>query len=177
MLQARYGTLANPWLTTGAGLARGSIAPNRLVRWDLRQAMRNCSAAKWKPAIYAARGSDQRASRPFLAHGIIAAMNGSCDLICPPTCISLHHIKFPQFMYRLCTKVAGLERLTVPSQWRNHNVMSILEPNPSISTVGTFRALVQCEREKSSPGLTASTEFRIKAVEFCEMSEEGALLQ
>ena len=56
-------------------------------------------------------------------------------------------------------------------------IMSSLGEGSVISTVGTFRALVQCEREKSSPRLTASTEFRIKAVEFCEMSEEGALLQ
>ena len=55
--------------------------------------------------------------------------------------------------------------------------MSILEEDSVISTVGTFRALVQCEREKGPPRLTASTEFRIKEVEFCEMSEEGALLQ
>jgi hypothetical protein len=56
-------------------------------------------------------------------------------------------------------------------------VMNQLADNPIISTVGTLRALVQCEREKSPPRLTASTEFGIKEVEFCEMSEEGALLQ
>ena len=55
--------------------------------------------------------------------------------------------------------------------------MSTLEEEPAISTVGTFRALVQCEREKRPLRLNASTEFRIKEVEFCEMSEEGALLR
>src|SRR5678816_65518 len=59
----------------------------------------------------------------------------------------------------------------------NPIIMNTLGEGTVISTVGTFRALVQCEREKGPPRLTASTEFRIKEVEFCEMSEEGALLQ
>ena len=44
--------------------------------------------------------------------GLPAEQTGSYSDHLSPTCITLHHIKFPQFMYRLCTKVAGLERLT-----------------------------------------------------------------
>lgn len=107
VLQTRRETLTNPWLTTRAGLARQSIASSRLVRWDLQQATCKCTVAEWTPAIYGARRNDQRAGRPVLAHGIIPAMNGGRDTVLSATCINLHHIKFPQFIYRLCTKVAG----------------------------------------------------------------------
>jgi hypothetical protein len=53
----------------------------------------------------------------------------------------------------------------------------MLQAGSAISTVGTFRALVEYERERSPPRLNALTDFGIKEAEFCEMSEEGALLQ
>jgi hypothetical protein len=59
----------------------------------------------------------------------------------------------------------------------NNRIISKLQTGSSVSTVGIFRALVEYERERSRLRLTAWTDLRIKEAEFCEMSEEGALLQ